>query len=1311
MDIDIRDQSRTTIRSFAMQPRLARRFLSQIVKGLYEPVPALFQVLRLFALGSLTTVLAMLPLAAQVKSAGIQGSVTDPSGSVIPDAKLAVTEQATKETVRAVTSHSGDFTVPYLSAGTYTVQVQSPGFKSFTVKNIVLTVGQQYELNVRLSIGQVSENVTVASDAAQLQTESTTVQGTIGARVIESIPNTNQNPLYYATLEAGVAGRSELSQTTTSQSFGIGYDGRRDFSAINMTGGTAFSNDIQLDGLSILGSGWHEATVLPNTDALQEVRVITNNYGADLGRGQGVIQMATKSGTNSYHGSVYYRNRNEAFNANTFSNDYQGIAKTAFKVNDFGGAIGLPILHNKLFLFTSYEELLHHDQPEWLLTVPTAAERTGDFSATEIAGLNGSPTPVTIYNPFTAAPAYSSTGARIPYVYERSPYPNAIVTNPSAQALAIMNYYPLPNRGASDVYQDSNYYVTKTRTFERSSSNSRLDYRPNQRNSIYVSGGVEIGSIHTPSPYGAGSPFFIPPTSTPSGTGSATEPELVTDNNPYISLGDTIVLNSSTFLDIRYGMERVHTDYLSNSANLTAADYATIGVPTNVQSLMPLFGAAPDISPGGNFSALSNTEYNNKRERQTNSQLTGSISKTIGRWTLREGAEYDVDLSYFTDFTEAATEYKYQGTPTAQYVYDTGTVASAEDVLPQQDGFGGANVLTGEGGWTTPNGNAARLALAQKYFALYSENDWHPTNRLTLNFGLRWEVQPGPTERFNRSASMDLTKTNFLGLPGEIIFPGNNGLPRNLWQTTWNDYQPRLGVSFRPRNDLVIRGGYGISYQPNNTGWFDGPYNYGTDALLTSTVADEFGTSPDGVPVGTFYDPQSTEIVPAAGINSAAPSLYGTGLGYFDYHGMQPPRVQQWNVFLEQQLTPAWLMSIGYVASRGDHLEALTPIQNDQSIPTSVTQAWRQTYISTAAAGAPDNPGTETVPNPLQPTSGSLLPFQGVLGDRTVTKNLTYYPYLSLYPDGMNLDNGVSNYNSLVARLQHSYAAGLFVEINYVWSKSTDTVYSALQDSQGFSDSGNGEGPSEELDLNNNAANKKISYADIPQRFVGVATYTLPFGKTGPFALNNKLGRAFLGDWKIGTVVTLQDGFPEPPTDGLYTGSCSGAMNCRPNRTGEPFVLPKSYQRWYNGSTTITLPDGRSFTPCFQCFLKFNPDAFSGNVDVLPSGKAVPDIYWNGNAAIDYGGLRGPGRENVDLSLGRAFPLGEKMTFTFSANASNAFNHPQFYPTSYNNALGGINSVAEDGVALGEPLSNNYGTHNLTTYDPRQIVMEGRITF
>jgi len=297
----------------------------------------------------LATLLLAICAFAQINSGVITGIVTDPQKAVIPNSKVEVIEESTKFSYSTTTNNGGEFTVPYLKAGTYTVAVTASGFPVFRLTGVKVEPGNTVRADVVLQLSKVSTQVVVSAATEQLQTDSTTVEGAVGQEIIQSTPNINQNPLYYATLVAGVVGRTELSDSTSYQSFGIGYDGRRYQSAINVDGAGAFTAGIELDGLSVTSGAWNEASVLPNTDSLQEVRVASSNFTAEFGRGMGAIKLTTKSGTNQFHGSLYDRDRNEAFNANTFSNNANGIARTAFKVNNFGGTIGGPIIRNNCF--------------------------------------------------------------------------------------------------------------------------------------------------------------------------------------------------------------------------------------------------------------------------------------------------------------------------------------------------------------------------------------------------------------------------------------------------------------------------------------------------------------------------------------------------------------------------------------------------------------------------------------------------------------------------------------------------------------------------------------------------------------------------------------------------------------------------------------------------------------------------------------------------------------------------------------------------------------------------------------------------
>jgi hypothetical protein len=1203
--------------------------------------------------------------------------------------------------------------VPYLKAGAYTVTVTAPGFPVFKVTGVNVVPESTVRTDVALQLSTVATQVSVIAAADQLQSDSTTVESAVGADVIGSVPNANQNPLYYASLLAGVVGRAELSDTTAFQSFGIGYDGRRWQSALNVGGASAFSASIQLDGLSVTSGAWNEAAVLPNVDSLQEVRVVSNNFTADQSRGMGAIKMSTKSGTNHWNGSLHDTLRNESFNANTFSNNANSIARAKFRVNDFGGTIGGPILKDKLFIFTSYDILRHNDTPQWLWTVPTAQQRVGDFSQTLISGANGVPASAVIYDPNSV----SQTSAT---VYTRAPYPGNVIPNPSPYALKIMSIYPLPNRAPIDAFGTNNFYTQKVRSFSRSNNNNRLDYRRG-RHSVYASGGVSIGSINTPSPF-PDPQWFSQPTSNSGGTPARN----IADDNPYVQIGDTVILTPTLLLDIRAGVNRIH----SNSVNLpprpfTASDYNALGIPASVQAVMPQFGAAPDIgTPGGSF--FTNTpwaQYSGKQERQTNSSLTGSITKIHGKLSLKAGGEYRAYQGNYTDYQFNAADYQNGGCNcTVQNITAAGVSTNNNNV--SQTGFSGANLLTGGGGWLVPPSPSSRPALTSKYMGVFSQNDWRATSKLTLNLGLRWEFQPAPTDRFNRSTAIDLTQPSLFtaaGSPlnspyrGVIVFPGYQGNSRNLWKPTWTNFGPRLGAAYRVDNKgrWVVRGGYGIAYGANNTGWYDGPFAYNQGAFTPGTQILPYGTNPNGLLVGNFWDPQPTLIIVPPGANSSAPQIYGNGGAFFNVNSERPGRVQMWNFFLEHQLSRDWFVSAGYSGSHGVHLfQSRYAIQNNQLVPASVLAAWKQTYISTNAG---TNPAGLQVQNPLQPATGPLLPFVGALAQRTIPQADLYYPYLPLLSDTVQGDNGFSDYNSLQLRVRRSFSHGFMVDANYTWSKSTDTGYTELQDAQGFANnvgSNGGGGANGVIDLLNDNNNKKLSYADVPHRVVVTATYELPFGKGGQLELSNRVARAALGQWRIGSVFSWQVGIPLSPT-----GLNGGSLNGRPDRNtapNEPLVLPQNLQGWYNGKTSVTLPDGRTYTPCAQCYLKYNPDAFVGETLTTANGGHQANVYWWGTNAIDYGNLRGPGRNNLDLTLSRDFRIRERYNLSFMANVTNALNHTQFRPGSYSMGLGNIQvtDIAAQGVTAGESQNaSTYGSHNMNTFDPRQIILETRLRF
>jgi hypothetical protein len=1225
----------------------------------------------------------MAPALAQIRSGSIVGTVLDPTGASIAAAEIEVTMPETKVTHRSASNHAGEYTVPYLQFGTYTLTVRKAGFKAAEISGILVATGETIRVPVKLELGAVSSTVEVTAEAAGVEVESASVQGVANQRLVENLPNLNDNPYYFATLLPGVVGRDEVSDGQTMNALGIGIDGRRTFSAISVNGGQAFTNDIQVNGVSVQGSAWNEAAVVPNRDSVQEVRAITNNFSAEYGRAQGVIQLTTKSGANQYHGTMFDRARNDFFAANSFNNNARAITRPAFKVHTFGATIGGRVPKTKIFFFTSYEGLVHHRRLDYSKNVPTAAERSGDFSAT-VVSVSGVGVPLQLFDPFSAA----LTGNN---VYTHTPIPRAVIPPSQVDPYArkLFSYYPMPNHAPDSVFGTNNYLYSPQRKYDKHSFNSRLDYQWG-KHSIYGTGGLTKGTIDTPNSWGPDNPFqarndFIG--------------RFATDFNPFGAMGDTVVLSPSTVMDIRYGINRIHSN---NEAQVTGnLDYSQLGIPADIQAINAVPGAAPEYYPGGNLSPLNQTNSIHKRERQTNHQLVGSVTKTGGHWVFKFGSEYRAMLSNYTDAEESAYILNVQGY-TRQLSNATGGAIGS----PNADvaGWNPASALLGAGNISVAAGRGVKPALAQKYLALYTQNDWRATRKLTVFLGLRWDLQPGPTERYDRMSALDLSAKNPYGTPGAYAFPGKNGNSRNMWDTHYRDFGPRLGFGYRLTRRFLVRAGYGLTYMPTNTGYFDGPYTYGMDTFSAYTTSDVYGPNPQGVAIGKFY--QVNRVVQGAGANPNFPGVYGSGqLPRFDRHGYLDGRVQQWNFIVETQLGRDWQISTGYSASKGDQLPfARFPLNSVQAIPASTLQAWRQNYLSRNGTGYL---GTDQVPNPFQPAGGPLIPFNGSQGRTTMALQETLLPYALFGTDfAVQKSFGFSRYDSLMLQVNHRFSKGLQLNAHYTWSKSLDFTQTEAM-SNGFIGSNGYLGST--LDINNLRNNRKLSLTDIPHRFVVSYLYEIPCGKGKWLQPKNKVLSWVASGWKTSGAFTAQAGQP------IYvSGANTGSFNARPNRVaGVPLEVPKELQHWYDGKTKVTLPDGRVIQPCAFCFLKYNVDAFQGAVTTAPNGNAIADLFWTGTAALDYADLRGNGRWNLNAGLNRTFRVTERFSLDFSAQSTNTLNHSEFR-TGITGALGAINLTSGGSLAqipgTGQG-GGSFGTYGTSTFDPREVVFELKLRF
>lgn len=1146
-------------------------------------------ILFALLLGGLSTLQAQLA----VTTATLSGNLADPSGAMIPHATVTITSPQTGITRSVVSTDAGRYSFSQLPPSTYTLSVALQGFQTYRQNGIVLEAGQSATQNVTLQIGSTAQQIVVNAQASQLDTDNANIAASIGSKQVVELPLNLRNIYGLATLNSSVNNTSEGQQL-----LGGGPNGTdnadQDISFLNFAGGFFGTSAYLLDGVWDTDPEWGAVDYVPSVDSVQEFKVQNNSFTAQYGWSTGnVVNVVTKSGTSSFHGDAYEFFRNDALDANFWFNDHNNVAKPSFSRNQFGFSAGGPLYiprlyrqRNKTFIFGLYEHLGLSTPLNDTFTVPTAAFRSGDFSALLGAqkGTDALGRPIyvgQIYDPhstraITAGQVDPKTGlVATQSGYIRDPIPNNNVTSVGAidpLAAKLISYYPNPT-GSS---LTNNYFSAGTGPAHSNEYLVRLDHNINDAARAYFRYSYK-------NEFKTGNPDFWG-TNDPAGPGNGRP-----NSRWNMAAGYSQIFSPTFTMNITAGVELWHETSTNQSAGFKPS---TIGLPSYLDANSPQFPVV-NIGSQSQLGPL-NSAY------LVNHGPIGSVStdfiKTLGRHTLNfgfMGAELQDDqTNIFQATLDSAGGFTSGPDPNHPVDFSTGNGLAQLELGVLDNGSPGQSA--------TAAGTSYNPVVAIHYLGWYVQDDWKPTQTLTLNLGLRYEFQTAPAYRHNVASTFNPDVVNPISsqigetLHGALQFLSSN--QRGVYQTNYTNFAPRIGFSYQARPDLVFRGGYGIFYPPSITCCFPGD-SAGFSATTVSPVSLNSISPNAAVSIG---NPWPNGYIPVTGNSLGELQQVGNGVGSA-FINRKSSYVQQYLLGLQWSITPNDLLSINYVGNHGTHMIA-NALNRSQLDPKFL-------------AMGPDALNA-LVPNPFYgaiPAGTSSC----ALDQPTVVQSQLLLPY----PQYCNVSEtdppvGFSNYNALQANFNHRFSHGLTALVSYTYSKFLDNV----EGNQSWAYAGN-QGPANNYNL---AAEKSVDGSDTPHSLVANYVYQLPVGRGRAVGSSmNRAVNAVVGGWELSQIATFKSGLPLSISGNNYN---SYGGNPRPNLTGDPHIAHSNIHEWFNTGA----------------FTYASYGAF-------------------GTAPRYFSYLRGPHYQNWDTAIMKNWMFTESMRLQFRAEMYNTFNHAQFY--------------------------------------------------
>jgi hypothetical protein len=1149
---------------------------------------------------------------AQMDQGAVTGIVHDTQKAVVAGATVTLIDTDTNLTLTRTTDKSGAYNFSPVKIGNYQLTINAPGFAPQIQDHIHVDVSQTVGLNLTLKAGGASDSVTVDA-SAELQTEEASTGQVFTKAELENLPILDRNYLFLAQLTTGVAAPNQ-GNTQTSGKGGFSSNGSR-----------VSQNNFILDGVdnnSNMQDFLNGATyaVAPPPEALEEFKVQTSDYSAELGRSTGAaVNASIKSGTNNIHGSLWEFYRSDRLKAREFNFSSTPQPKTSYHENIFGATLGGPVIKDKLFIFADAQgQRINIYQPaQTNLTVPTAAVRTGDFSqylnpaltngngAITLYKVGGNVTPSIGTAELAKDPTRYLTCAGSTPVYATAIAGQNVIcpANVNAVAKTVMNLFPLPNQGVTgQVVQ--NYTAPATASQNNTTQyDVRVDYNFSPKDQMYG----RYSYSNNPSAY-------TPPLGVLDGGGYGSDGH----NTNYAKSGlfsYTHFFSPKLSNVFRVGYNFLSASYLPQGAQVdVAAQYGLGGIPFG-----PNLGGFPDLdfNGGGSNFGIGIPGYEPSAEKQNVVEFIDNVAWQKGKHDFTFGVNIQHIRFYGLQSANSTGYQGFKGTYTSDPGDLSGAVTGAglADFALDLENYAGLNS-------TTP------VTDLRWYNAGYIQDDWKLRSNFTLNLGIRWEYTQPFVELHDQQANF---VGNFAGMnqgSGTFYIPQsqqNYPIPaflttdfakdniaikytsnRSLVHPDYHEFAPRIGFAYQPKASMVVRGGFGFFYGgQENIGLGLNLYN-NPPFFLTSYIQPNpnqcYNTATTGVVCPTNGQTLETGFGAAATSNAGLeanaqlPSLYGQDIN------ARSTYTEAYNLSVQQTITPTIAFTLSYQGN--------------------ITRHMRVSY--------------------------SANQYPGVIPHDATLSSQYYQPFYDFGNIVQVINEGDANYNSLQAKLDKRFSHGLSFMTGYSWSHSLDDAAQPIQGTDG-GEAGN---PA--------FLGLKFQYGasanDVRNRFTFAPQYELPFGKGKAFLNHGGLVDGLVGGWKTSAIFQVQTGTPIAipgvfRVGNPFTPGGTASAVTQPNETCS--AVTRTITHWFNPCAFAQAPTAYATQADYQAALQAG--GATANAVLLANAGTLP-YGQRGRQTVE-----GPGFNRLDMSLFKSFALPfHNSSFELRADGINLMNTPSF---------------------------------------------------